>query len=452
MRKKLMALGEDGEPIRVSVIGCGRFGSMMLAQIARAPGMDLAVACDIDGGRALASLEQAGHDAARVVTTATVSDANDAIGQRRPVVTEDVNVAIGADVDVVVEATGSPDAGALHAFRSIEAGAHVVMVNVEADVLVGPALKRMADRAGVVYSLAYGDQPAVIEELYDWATSLGFEVVAAGKGTKYLPEYRKGTPDDALLRYGYSPEEADGGELTPRMYNSFLDGTKSAVEMCAVANMTGLVPDVPAMHFPPADVEELPALLVPVADGGILSRRGVVEVVSCVRRDGTDIPNSLRWGVYVVITSDSPYLRRCMKEYGMAMDAAGTYAVMYRPYHLVGMEAPVSIARAFLYGEPTGAPTAHVGEVVAAARRILEPGEALDGEGGFTVYGVLVEAAQASNEGLLPIGLCHGARLVRPVAEDQMLAYSDVEMPEGGFAVHLRQVQEPASAPMERSR
>ena len=199
MRERLMALEESGKPIRVSLIGCGRFGSMMVAQIMRAPGMDVAVACDLDRPRAASSLAQAGYGADEPLTTDRLAEANDAIRQRKPVVTDDAQVAVEADVDVVVEATGSPDAGAAHASKAIAAGKHIVMVNVEADVLVGPILKRMADEAGVVYSLAYGDQPAVIEELYDWAISLGFEVVAAGKGTKYLPEYRKGTPDDALL-------------------------------------------------------------------------------------------------------------------------------------------------------------------------------------------------------------------------------------------------------------
>ena len=439
MRERLMALDETGQPIRVAIIGCGRFGSMMIAQIMRAPGMDIAVACDLNSDRATIALRRAGYDLQDIAQAGQVSAANDAIKRLRPVVTDDPEVATDADVDVVVEATGNPDAGAMHASKAIAAGKHIVMVNVEADVLVGPVLKRMADKAGVVYSLAYGDQPAVIEELYDWATSLGFEVVAAGKGTRYLPEYRKGTPDQALVRYGYTPEEAASGDLNPQMYNSFLDGTKSAVEMCAVANMTGLVPDVPGMHFPPASVDDLPALLVPAEEGSILCKKGVVEVVSCLRRDGTDIPNSLRWGVFIVLTTDSLYLRNCLREYGVAMDPSGRYGVMYRPYHLVGMEAPVSIARAFLYKEPTGAPKAHVGEVAATAKRPLKPGDVLDGEGGYTVYGALVEAAQASSQGLVPIGLCHGAKVVRPINEDQMLSYQDLEMPDAGFVRGLRE-------------
>lgn len=439
MRERLLALEEKREPIRVAVVGCGRFGSMMLAQILRAPGMEVAVACDIDGKRATDALATSGYEPDSLSYSSDVSIANDSIRRRITVVTENIDVATQAEVDVVVEATGNPDLGAKHASDAISAGKHVVMVNVEADVLVGLALKRMADEASVVYSLAYGDQPAVIEELYDWAVSMGFDVVAAGKGTKYAPDYRRGTPDDALLRYGYTPDEVAAGNLNPKMYNSFLDGTKSAVEMCAVANMTGLVPDVPGMHFPPAAVEKIPVLLAPKEHGGILTRTGIVEIVSCVYPDGTDVPDSLRWGVYVVLTSESPYLRQCLGEYGMAMDPSGTYGVMYRPYHLVGMEAPVSIARAYLYGEPTGAPQAYVGEVAAAARRDLAPGETLDGEGGYTVYGLLVEADQATSENLLPIGLCHGARLTRPVTRDQIVSYADVDMPTGGFAHKLRE-------------
>ena len=442
MRDRLSRLDEEGRPIRVSIVGCGRFGSMMIAQIKRSPGMTVAVACDLDRRRAEAALRSAGYDADGPAGPGSPARVNDAIRQGKPAPTESAEIAIQAEVDVVVEATGDPDSGAQHAHQAIGAGKHVVMVNVEADALVGPILNQTADEAGVVYTLAYGDQPAVIEGLYDWAAGLGFEVVAAGKGTKYLPEYRQGTPDDALERYGYSPEEVATGHLNPQMYNSFLDGTKSAVEMCSVANMTGLVPDVPAMHFPPAAIDDLPSLLVPADYGGILSRTGVVEVVSCLRRDGTEIPNSLRWGVFVVINTDSAYLRGCLKEYGVPMDPSGTFGLMYRPYHLVGMEAPASIAKAYLYAEPTGAPQAHVGEVVAVAKRRLSPRDVLDGEGGRTVYGALVKASQASADALLPIGLCQGARVVRPVAAGETVRYVDVELTTGGFARQLRELQD----------
>ena len=440
MRERLMTLQETGKRIRVSIIGCGRFGSMMVAQIRRAPGMTISVICDTDGQRALDALRLAGYDPESAIATANLDDANDIILRGDLVVTDSADVAIQAEVDVVVEATGNPDAGALHCFEAILAGKHVVNVTVEADVLVGPLLKQMADKMGVVYSMVYGDQPAAIEELYDWAVSLGFEMVAAGKGTKYVPEYRKGSPNDALLRHGYAADD-DLSNLNAQMYNSFLDGTKSAVEMCAVANMTGLIPDVQGMHTPPASIEDIPSLLIPKEDGGILSQKGVVEVVSCLREDGTYIQNSLRWGVYIVITSDSPYLRKCLRDYGVITDPTGKYGLMYRPNHLVGMEAPISIAKAFLYKEPTGSPRAMVADVAAGAKQSLAVGEVLGGEGSHSVYGTLVTAAQAHQQRLLPIGFCAGATVTRSVSEDQLLTYEDVKLAEGSFAYHLRLVQ-----------
>ena len=442
MHKRLLALDEENIPLRVAVIGCGRFGSMVAAQVLRAPGMELSVVCDLDAERALEVLRLSGRDADEAVITSKVGEANDALDMGQIVVTDDPAAAIDAEVDVVVEATGNPDAGARHLFQAIMAEKHVVNVTVEADVLVGPLLKGMADRAGVVYSLVYGDQPGNIDELYDWAVSTGFEVVATGKGTRYLPEFRRGRPGEALTRYGLTDEEAAESDLNPQMYNSFQDGTKSAIEMCAVANMTGLVPDVPGMHQPPAGIEEIPQLLRPIEDGGILHRKGVVEVVSSIDAGGVEVPNSMRWGVYVVITSDSPYLLECLRDYGVAMDSTGKYGLMYRPYHLVGMEAPISIAKAALYGEPTGAPESMVGEVVARGKRALRPGDVLDGEGGSLVYGSLVEAQYARERDLLPIGLSDRARITRPVSPDAMLTMADVDLPPDTFVGHLRKVQD----------
>ncbi len=441
MREQLLALEEEGTPIRVAVIGCGRFGSMVVSQLGRAPGMQASIACDLDIQRASNTIAHERRPRIRPVKASDVGQANDALNKGTPVATDDSSVAIQAEVDVVVDATGNPDIAAKHAYQSIMAGKHIVMVSVEADVLVGPILKTLADRAGVVYTAAYGDQPAIIEELVDWAVSMGFDVVAAGKGTKHRDDFRYLTPDQALIEYGMTTEQIERSNLNPRMYNSFLDTTKSSIEMCAVANMTGLVPDVPGMHFPSASVDDIPRLLIPTEDGGILNRQGVVEIVSCLDSEGNEIPGHLRWGVFVVITSQSEYLRGCMKDYGMAMDPSGRYAVMYRPYHLIGMETPVSIAKAALYGEATGAPEARVCEVVATAKRDLAVGEILDGEGGYTVHGSIVEARQADAEELVPIGLSHGAKVIRPVTRGQMLSTTDTQLPDGGFAAHLRAVQ-----------
>jgi len=420
-----------GTPVRVGVIGAGRFGTMILCQLAAMRGMRPSVVAEVDAARGMQALAHAGFAPDAVVRTDAPRRVRAAIGRGIPVLTADARILLESDVDVVVEVTGVPEVGVTSALEAIRHGKHVVMVTVEADVLAGSALRRRADEAGVVYSAAYGDQPSLIHELVDWAAGLGFEVVAAGKGTKYLPAYRRGTPDDVWVRYGLGPDEHAG--LNPKMYNSFTDGTKSAIEMAAVANMTGLRPDCRGMHFPPAGIEQLPEVLKPAAEGGILSKTGVVEVVSSLDREGRPVPNDLRWGVYVVITSPRPYIRRCFAEYGLPVDRTGRYAAFYRPYHLVGMELPVSIARAALTHEATGTPLAVPrAAVVCAAKRRLDPGEVLDGEGGATVYGLIDDAAAAWRERLLPIGLSHGARIRRPIAPDGLVRLDDVSLAMSG--------------------
>jgi predicted homoserine dehydrogenase-like protein len=427
LTERLQAREDAGVPVRVGVIGAGRFGTMVICTLAAMRGMRPAVVADIEGPRALQALAAAGFPPDRAVRAGTAAEADAAISRDVPALTEDPDVLIHSGIDVVVEATGIPEVAARHAIEAFRWGKHVVMVSVETEVLVGAVLRRMADRAGVVYSAAYGDQPALIHELVEWAAGLGFQVVAAGKGTKYLPAYRKGTPEDIWDRFGADPEHRQG--LNPQMYNSFTDGTKSAIEMAAVANMTGLRPDVRGMHFPPAGIEQLPEVLKPAEDGGVLHHSGVVEVVSSLDRDGRPVPSDLRWGVYVVLTSPRPYLRRCCAEYGMPVDRSGTYAAMYRPYHLVGMELPISIARAALDHEATGAPLpVPVATVACAAKRPLSPGEVLDGEGGYTVYGLIDDVVTATRERLLPMGLSRGARVVRPVSEDGLVRLDDVTL------------------------
>ena len=440
LRAQLEEREAAGAPLRVGVIGAGRFGTMVVCQLAAMRGMRPSVVADIDRDHAVQALASAGFPPQSVARADALSDIDAGIRRGMPVATDDPSLVPESRIDVLVEATGVPEAAARSAVAAIAHGKHVVMVTVEADVLVGSILRRMADRAGLVYSAAYGDQPALIYEMVDWASSLGFDVVAAGKGTKYLPAYRKGTPDDIWARYGVSHDDSHG--LNPRMYNSFLDGTKSAVEMAAVANMTGLRPDVRGMHFPPAGIDRLPEVLKPAEAGGILRRMGVVEVVSSLDRDGRPVSNDLRWGVYVVLTSRHPYIRRCLADYGLPVDRSGAYAAMYRPYHLVGMELPVSIARAALSRQATGAPLpVPVAAVACAAKRPLAAGEVLDGEGGYMVYGLIDDAASTRRERLLPMGLSRGATIVRPVAEDALLRFDDVTLDASGALYRLWQEQ-----------
>jgi len=315
------------------------------------------------------------------------------------------------------------------------------MVNVEADVLAGPLLAEEARRAGVVYSLAYGDQPALTCELVDWARACGFEVAAAGKGTKYLPSYHRVTPDEVWAHYGLTPEEARTGGMNPQMFNSFLDGTKSAIEMAAVANATGLGVPADGLGFPPCGVDDLPHVLRDRQAGGALEHDGMVEVVSCLERDGRPVFRDLRWGVYVVLKAPNQYARTCFKEYGLKTDASGWYAAMYKPSHLIGLELGVSVLSAALRGEPTGQPQGWHGDVVAVAKRDFGAGEMLDGEGGYTVWGKLVPVERSLAEGALPIGLAHHVRLTRGIVTDEIVRWTDVAMPDSEAAAVRREME-----------
>lgn len=409
-------------PIGVALIGAGKFGSMFLAQAPTMPAIAVLAIADLRAegvGERLAGL---GWDAARIAAVRVTAEAAEAVAHE--------------DVEVVIEATGDPVAGVANALAAIEARKHLVMVNVEADALAGPALAARARTAGLVYSLAYGDQPALIAELVDWARACGFRVAAAGKGTKYLPEYHASTPDTVWSHYGLTAAEARAAGMNSRMFNSFLDGTKSAIEMAAVANACGL--DVPedGLAFPPCGADQLADILAPLAAA---SGKGAVEVVSSLKRDGSPVARDLRWGVYVVIEAQNDYAAACFKQYGLRTDAGGRFAGMFRPFHLIGLELGVSIYSAVLRGEPTGAPQSFRGDVAAVAKRDLLVGERLDGEGGYTVWGKLLPAPSSLAAGALPIGLAKDVRLVRAVAKGDIVCSADVEPAGACPALVLRQ-------------
>jgi predicted homoserine dehydrogenase-like protein len=436
---KLKARAEAGRPVRVALIGAGKFGSMFLAQAPRTPGLHVAGIADLAPARARDTLARVGWPAERHAASSIA----DALKHGGTFITDDAAALIAASgVEVVIDATGHPPSGLRHALLCCAAGKHIVMVNVEADVLAGPLLARRAAAAGIVYSMAYGDQPALIAELVDWARAAGFTVVAAGKGTKYLPAYHASTPDTVWGHYGLTPDAARLGGMNPQMFNSFLDGTKSAIEMAAVANATGLLPAADGLRFPPCGVDDLPRLLKPENEGGVLDHVGQVEVISSLERDGRPVFRDLRWGVYVTFEAPSDYVRRCFAEYGLVTDPSGRYASMYKPYHLIGLELGISVASAALRGEATGAATSFRGDAVATAKRDLKAGETLDGEGGFTVYGKLLPAAASLAIGALPIGLAHGVRLTRNVAAGATVGWADVAADERDAAVALRREME----------
>lgn len=441
LHARLIERRDRGRPIRVGLIGAGKFGSMFLAQVRRTPGMQVLGIADLLPDRARAALRKVGWPeeafAARTFSEAHASGST--------CIVDDAEMLIAANgLDVVIEATGHPSAGIRHCLQAISHGRHIVMVNVEADVLAGPLLARRAQAAGVIYSMAYGDQPALIAEMVDWARSVGLDVICAGKGTKYLPSYHGSTPDSVWDHYGFTSEQVAKGDFNARMFNSFLDGTKSAIEMAAVANATGLAAPRNGLLFPASGVDDLPQILRPRADGGVLDSKGMVEVVSSVERHGKPVFRDLRWGVYAVFEASSPYVRQCFAEYGLKTDDSGNYAAMYKPYHLIGLELGFSVASIMLRQEATGAPRGFVGDAVATAKRKLRVGEVLDGEGGYTVYGRLTTAEQSLATGGLPIGLAHGLTLRNDVAEGKAVSWKDVDINMTDPAVTVRLEMEAA--------
>ena len=423
LHRMLLDREAAGNPVRVALIGAGKFGTMYLSQAGRTPGIRIAALVDLDPARAKAACARAG------------------IGE--PLITDDAMAVIARDdVDVVIDATGSPAAGIAHALACCEHGKHIVMVNVEADVLAGPLLAERARQAGIVYSLAYGDQPALICEQVDWARACGLDVIAAGKGTKYLDGYHYVTPDDVWQHYGLTPKQAAAGGMNPQMFNSFLDGTKSAIEMAAVANATGLTPAPSGLAFPPVGVHDLAHIMRPEAEGGRLHHKGQVEVISSEERDGRHVTGDLRWGVYVVFEAPSDYVAACFDEYGLITDSSGRYSALWKPYHLIGLELGISVASVALRGEPTGQASGFRGDAVATAKRDLQAGESLDGEGGYTVYGKLMPAEDSLARGGLPIGLAHDVALKSAVQKDQPVTWADVDIDASSQAVQVRREME----------
>ena len=445
---KLTERAAQGRPLRVGLVGAGKFGAMYLAQVPKTPGLHLVGIADLSPANARANLDRIGwppeaHGAPSL-------DA--ALAQRLTHVGDDWEALVGhPGIEIIVEATGNPIAAVTHALAAFAHGKHVVMVTVEADALCGPLLARRAAAAGVVYSLAYGDQPALICDLVDWARAAGFSVVAGGRGHKWLPHYAQSTPETVWQYYGLTPEQARVGGLNPKMFNSFLDGSKPAIESTAVCNATGLTPAPQGLAFPPASIDDLPSVMRPREEGGQLHHKGQVEVVSSLEPDGRVVPYDIRFGVWVVFEGETEYIRRCFTEYGVRTDPGGRYACLYKRWHLIGLEVGISVASVGLRGEPTGCATGFRADVVATAKRALRAGEILDGEGGYAVYGKLAPAEDSLSAGALPLGLAHDVKLINPVAAGAPVRWADVQTDAASVAVRFRREMEAAFAPSHRA-
>ena len=428
LEKKINELIDNKKTVNVTIIGAGKFGSMFLSQAPYTKGLNVFTICDLNIDKAKKACREVGWSEDQI---------------NNVIFTEDFEKAINDDeVDVVVEATGHPSSGIKHARTCFKYGKHVIMVNVEADVLAGPSLSAEANSAEVVFSMAYGDQPSLTLEIIEWARASGFKVTAAGKGTKYMPEYHYSTPKTVWDHYGLTSDEAEKAGMNSKMFNSFLDGTKSSLEMSAIANASGLNVPNNGLLFPPCGMDDLASLLKEKNKGGILEKNEQVEVVSSLERNGRPVFKDLRWGVYAVLQAPNEYAASCFKQYGMNTDQSGEFSAMYKPFHLIGMELNTSIFSAALLKLPTGQTKYFKGDVVSVSKKNLKKGEKLDGEGGFTVWGKLIPASTSLNLKALPIGLANDMFLKNDIDKDKIITWNDVEFDSNDEIISYRHQME----------
>ena len=428
LEKKINELIDNKKTVNVTIIGAGKFGSMFLSQAPHTKGLNVFTICDLNIDKAKKACREVGWSEDQI---------------NNVIFTEDFEKAINDDeVDVVVEATGHPSSGIKHARTCFKYGKHVIMVNVEADVLAGPSLSAEANSAEVVFSMAYGDQPSLTLEIIEWARASGFKVTAAGKGTKYMPEYHYSTPKTVWDHYGLTSDEAEKAGMNSKMFNSFLDGTKSSLEMSAIANASGLNVPNNGLLFPPCGMDDLASLLKEKNKGGILEKNEQVEVVSSLERNGRPVFKDLRWGVYAVLQAPNEYAASCFKQYGMNTDQSGEFSAMYKPFHLIGMELNTSIFSAALLKLPTGQTKYFKGDVVSVSKKNLKKGEKLDGEGGFTVWGKLIPASTSLNLKALPIGLANDMFLKNDIDKDKIITWNDVEFDSNDEIISYRHQME----------
>jgi len=439
LHAKLLERAASQRPIRIGLIGAGKFGSMYLAQVPRTPGVHLVGIADLSPAGVQTNLARVGWEPERL----QAKSLDDAVKLGTTHVSEDWQALVRHPaIDVVVECTGSPLHAVDHILEAFAHRKHVVNVTVEADAFCGPLLATRAQAAGVVYSLAFGDQPALICDLVDWARTCGFPVVAAGRGHKWLPHFAQSTPETVWGYYGLTPEQAVRGGLNPKMFNSFLDGSKPSIESSAGSNATGLGVPSNGLLYPPASVEDIPFVTRPVSEGGVLERKGMVEVISSLEANGRKIPYDIRMGVWVTVEAETDYIKNCFEEYNAHTDPSGRYFTLYKRWHLIGLEVGMSVASVALRGEPTGVATGWNADVVATAKRDLQAGEMLDGEGGYTVWGKLLPAETSRKLGGLPLGLAHNIKLLRPVRQGQSLCWDDVAIDTSTRAYQLRREME----------
>jgi len=402
------------KPINIAFIGCGKFVSMFLAQYKQLDKIKIDTIIDINIDKAKNNCLKSGLDET-IISKINFDTSLDKVLNR--------------EIDIFIEATGNPIIGTVHAKKIIDKKKNLILVNVEADVTCGKYLSDLAIKNEVICSMAYGDQPSLIIEQIEWARLNGFKVVCAGKGTKYHPSFQYSTPETVWGHYGLTKERAEGQSgMNPKMFNSFLCGDKSAIEMCAVSNASNLKCPRDGLTFPPVGVYDIAKKLIPKSYGGLINESEQVEVISSIDLNKEDILNDLRWGVYIVIEGQNEYVRNCFKDYGMVTDKTGKFSAIWRPYHYIGLELAQSIYSIALDNKATGFTKYYNAEVAAIAKKDLIAGEKLDGEGGFCARGKLITSLNSKKQGILPLGLSDGAIVKNEIKKDDFIKISNVQL------------------------
>ncbi len=402
------------EPIRIAFIGCGKFVSMFLAQYNHLNKIQIDSIVDLNINQAKKNCSNSGLSS-ESIEKIYFSNSLDEILDR--------------NIEIFIEATGNPIIGTVHADKIIKNKKNIILVNVEADITCGKYLSDLADKNNVICSMAYGDQPSLILEQVEWARLNGFDVVCAGKGTKYHPSFEYSTPDTVWGHYGLSKERAENESgMNPKMFNSFLCGDKSAIEMCAVSNAANLKCPSNGLTFPPVGVYDIAKKMIPKKNGGLIDSEGQVEVISSIDLEKKNIENDLRWGVYIVLKAKNEYVKNCFKDYGMVTDSSGNYSAIWRPYHYIGLELAQSIYSIALDNKATGFTKNYNAEVASIAKKDLKKGEKLDGEGGFCARGRLITSEKSKKEKILPLGLTDNAILKKDIIKDEIIKMKDVEL------------------------
>ncbi|MEM9277291.1 MAG: NAD(P)H-dependent oxidoreductase [Pseudomonadota bacterium] len=415
---------ESGKPIRIGIVGCGEMGTDLITRVAHMKGVEIAAVADRNPDRVTSALQIAYSSTDKKTSVSNQKDMSSAIETRKMAVTDDSTlIAENPLIDVVIDATGVPAVGAEFGLHAMEHGKHLTMMNVEADVCIGPYLKSEAERLGVVYSLGAGDEPSSCMELIEFVSAMGHEIVCAGKG-KNNPLNFDAIPDDYQ-------EEADRRNMNVRMLVEFVDGSKTMVEMCAIANATGLVPDKAGMHGPAATVDQLSSTLVPVADGGVLSKKGCVDF---------SIGKGVSPGVFVIADMSHPRITERMEDLKMGK---GPYFTFHRPFHLTSLEVPLTCARAVLYGKADMVPLSKpVAEVCAVAKRDLNPGDKVGAVGEYDYRAWVMPRDEALAQKAMPCGLLQDGTVTQAISKGELITYNNTKVADGSKIATLRAKQD----------